>query len=539
MKMIFRLPLFHLLLHCATQTLGVKIESVPAFNGERVIQTELEKTVSLVCQPEGGLESEEELMWLRNDAAVTLKEGNTKGSSKVCVTPVIHDDNGATFTCRLRKNATISTSVTLDVTFPPQLSGSEEVTVEEEAVLALSCDIWANPQVSSVSWTLNGSAVDLLASGFTVTNDGSTSQLSTSSVEESLHQGTYQCTASSPKYGEHNKVFRVTVTEKTIKFPLMPIIAGVVVVVLTALLAVASRWKKIAKVNMSSSVMDGVGRAVVGVWRAHTVLDESDGAESSPEAPDRFRKLRSSSSLNSLRMSLRKRLPLRTVQSNSLPENPTWEPRKEQPKPNTVHKLTRSARNSISGVYQRLQRNREFSREECLVETPGREQDTEEAGVSTARTPKRTPGRAATPRRTPRVVATPGRTPGSRGRKTPEASVRGVKTGGGRRQLVRMAALRSPFASPNTQNQRIKFDQDLESVSSGLRRLKHLSKAFDSLIGRDDRSSTGERPGGAVMRKLDPNGKLCRSNLSRRATKLSNALGGWANTAVNTVRKSN
>lgn len=100
---------------------------------------------------------------------------------------------------------------------------------------------------------------------------------------------------------------------------------------------------------MASSVMDGVGRAVVGVWRAHTVLDESDGAESSPEAPDRFRKLRSSSSLNSLRMSLRKRLPLRSVQTNSLPENPT---QKEQPKPSTVRKLTRSARNSVSGVYQ-------------------------------------------------------------------------------------------------------------------------------------------------------------------------------------------
>lgn len=32
-----------------------------------------------------------------------------------------------------------------------------------------------------------------------------------------------------------------------------------------------------------------------------------------------------------------------------------------------------------------------------------------------------------------------------------------------------------------------KFDQDLESVSSGLRRLKHLSKVFDDLIGRDNR----------------------------------------------------
>lgn len=32
-----------------------------------------------------------------------------------------------------------------------------------------------------------------------------------------------------------------------------------------------------------------------------------------------------------------------------------------------------------------------------------------------------------------------------------------------------------------------KFDQDLESVSSGLRRLKHLSKVFDDLIGKEDR----------------------------------------------------
>uniref|UniRef100_A0A8C4FCI7 Uncharacterized protein n=1 Tax=Dicentrarchus labrax TaxID=13489 RepID=A0A8C4FCI7_DICLA len=219
---------------------------------------------------------------------------------------------------------------------------------------------------------------------------------------------------------------------------------------------------------------------VVGIWRAHTVLDESDGPESSPEAPDRFRKLRSSSSLNSLRMSLRKRLPLRSVQTNSLPENPTWEAQKEQPKPNAVRKLTRSARNSISGVLV-------FSpKPTCASLTPGRTCDGEEAGPSTSRTPRRTPGRAATPRRTPRSAVTPGRTPGSRGRRTPEAGVRGVKTGGGRRHLVRMAALRSPFASPNTQNQRIKFDRDLESVSSGLKRLKHLSKAFDDIIGRDN-----------------------------------------------------
>lgn len=103
---------------------------------------------------------------------------------------------------------------------------------------------------------------------------------------------------------------------------------------------------------MASSLMDGVGKAVVGVWRAHTALDESDEADCSPEAPDRFRKLRSSSSLNSLRMSLRKRMPLRSVQTNSLPENPTWENTKEQAKPSAVRKMTRSARNSITEVCQ-------------------------------------------------------------------------------------------------------------------------------------------------------------------------------------------
>ncbi|XP_043995707.1 uncharacterized protein LOC122844393 isoform X2 [Gambusia affinis] len=232
--------------------------------------------------------------------------------------------------------------------------------------------------------------------------------------------------------------------------------------------------------------MDGFGRAVVGVWRAHTVLDESDGAESSPEVPDHFRKMPSSSSLGSLRMSLRKRLPLRSVQANSLPETTTTEIRK-QPKPSTARKLSRSARNSISEMCQRFQRTREFSREECLVATPGR--DPEIAGASSC-TPRRTPRRAATPRRTPRSAAKPGRTPGSRERKTPEASVRGVKTGRGRRQLVRMAALRSPFSSANTENQRIKFDKDLESVSSGIRRLKYLSKAFDDIIRREDRELT-------------------------------------------------
>lgn len=53
------------------------------------------------------------------------------------------------------------------------------------------------------------------------------------------------------------------------------------------------------------------------------------------------------------------------------------------------------------------------------------------------------------------------------------------------------------------------------------------------------RTSSLAQCGGALMRKLDPSGKLCRSNLTRRATNLSNTVEGWAHTAVNTVRKPN
>ncbi|XP_037125932.1 uncharacterized protein LOC119133850 isoform X2 [Syngnathus acus] len=220
--------------------------------------------------------------------------------------------------------------------------------------------------------------------------------------------------------------------------------------------------------------MDGVAKAVVGVWRAQTAPDDSD-AESSPEAPKGFRKLSSSSSLNSLRISLRKRLPLHAVQTNFLQKDAGGEPTKDQPKTDAVRKLTRRARNSIGGVVQKLQRNREFSRDQCLVATPGRINEGADSASPSIQTPRRT-GRSA---------ARTGRTPSSRGKQ--DNGVLGVKHGGGRRQLVRMAALRSPFASPNMKNQKPKFDQDLDSVSSGLRRLKRLSKAFDELIGRDDK----------------------------------------------------
>ncbi|XP_068600415.1 transmembrane and immunoglobulin domain-containing protein 1 [Brachionichthys hirsutus] len=250
MKLKSKRPLFYLLLLYSTQTLGIEIHSVPEANGDGVIETKLNETVSLICQLDGGGRDPlvpEELVWLRNGAAVILKEGNKEGRSSVCITPTIHEDNGVTFTCHLSKNETISDSVTLNVTYGPQLFGSEDVLVEEETVLILQCDIWANPAVSSVSWTLNGSQVDLGAGGFSVTNDEFLSQLSAQKATRGLHDGTFQCLANSSIYGVHTKLFFVSLTDKTIKFPLIPMIAGLVVVGLTVLLAVIARWQMIVK----------------------------------------------------------------------------------------------------------------------------------------------------------------------------------------------------------------------------------------------------------------------------------------------------
>lgn len=97
---------------------GVQIQSDPEVSTEGVIQTEVNRTVSLLCLPDRGSETpaDEELVWLRNGAVVSLMEGNRKGRSSVCISPIIHEDNGATFTCHLSRNATVKASVTLNVT---------------------------------------------------------------------------------------------------------------------------------------------------------------------------------------------------------------------------------------------------------------------------------------------------------------------------------------------------------------------------------------------------------------------------------------
>ncbi|RXM91735.1 Protein FAM64A [Acipenser ruthenus] len=202
---------------------------------------------------------------------------------------------------------------------------------------------------------------------------------------------------------------------------------------------------------MTSSVLQSVGVAVG--WRSHSVLED----EPDSPLPDRFRKRPSSSSLNTLRMSLRKRLPLRSVTLN-VQENPTWEALESRQKPGAVRSLTRSARSTLGNVSQRIQKSC-VPREDCLVQTPGKPPAGEKQKSQAARTPRKNSTRlpAASPKYNPKHTPKSGSKRPPRAARTPEAggSLRAGKGWSGRRKLVRMAALRSPFASPSRSDQAV------------------------------------------------------------------------------------
>ncbi|KAJ3588610.1 hypothetical protein NHX12_009464 [Muraenolepis orangiensis] len=192
-----------------------------------LITTAINENVSLSCQHATAGQCDEcdgELVWLRNGALVLLKDGNKGNNSAICVTPVTREDNGAIFTCHLKNNATVKASVTLNVTYAPTLSEIKDVFVEEQEALLLQCDMHANPPVT-VAWLFNGSLLEQTAGKVVVTNDGLTTKLTVDRVDRGLHEGT------------------------TLKFPLMPMVAGIVVVILTTIMALIAHRKKVTQVT--------------------------------------------------------------------------------------------------------------------------------------------------------------------------------------------------------------------------------------------------------------------------------------------------
>uniref|UniRef100_A0A4W4GWL0 Transmembrane and immunoglobulin domain containing 1 n=1 Tax=Electrophorus electricus TaxID=8005 RepID=A0A4W4GWL0_ELEEL len=224
---------------------SVTIHSNPPANGGSV-QTELDNTVSLTCVVDmtaGG----DELQWYRSGKLVSLRDGNHLDKSNLCVEPVTRGDNGAIFTCQLKVNTSVNASIQLEVNYAPELNGSEEVWVEEKSNAVLSCDIQAHPPVTVV-WKKEDKLLDLSSGGYWTSNNGIIAELSISNAKHGVHQGLYTCETTSSVYGLKSKSFAVIVTDKVMKFPLEPTIAGIVVVFLTVLLAIISRWQKITKV---------------------------------------------------------------------------------------------------------------------------------------------------------------------------------------------------------------------------------------------------------------------------------------------------
>ncbi|XP_078082068.1 protein PIMREG isoform X2 [Mustelus asterias] len=218
-------------------------------------------------------------------------------------------------------------------------------------------------------------------------------------------------------------------------------------------------------------------------WRkAHQVLRE----EADSPAADAFRELPSSSSLNTIRMSLRKRLPLRQVDFN-IDHTPTWESLEGiGKKPNPLQSLGRTARNTWGNVSQKLQKRRQ-SRSDCLVVTPSKPQTPQRRKSGSASkkiTPPRTPvSRERRNRCTPSSV---NRTP-----KWREAAHLSGKDGLPLRRSVRSASLKSPYASPTTAiNRRRQFARDLETVSFGIGQLKRMSQVFDEAITKEESDMT-------------------------------------------------
>ncbi|MCJ8740611.1 hypothetical protein PDJAM_G00060870 [Pangasius djambal] len=246
MRHSFRIQFILLVLVCAcgVYSANVTIQSNPPINGG-FVQTTPQQTVSLTCTVDNSAVAEE-LQWFRNGQEVSLNDGNRLNTSHVCVEPVTREDSGVIFTCQLRSDASVKASIQLEVQYPPTLGDDEEMWVEEKSDAVLSCDVRAYPPVSVV-WKKEDELLDLSTSTYRTSNNGITATLSISNVKQDVHQGVFSCEANSTFSGVTKKSFSITVVDRKMKFPLGPAIAGVVVILLTILLATISRWEKIMK----------------------------------------------------------------------------------------------------------------------------------------------------------------------------------------------------------------------------------------------------------------------------------------------------
>ncbi|KAG8450697.1 hypothetical protein GDO86_003103 [Hymenochirus boettgeri] len=239
------------------------------------------------------------------------------------------------------------------------------------------------------------------------------------------------------------------------------------------------------------SILQNVG------WRNHNILENLD-EQDSPK-PDKFKKISSTSSLNTLRMSLRKRMPLNELKFN-INAMPDWERIATKDRQHSLQSMTVTAKSMFGAMSQKIRKNRKSQNQYLLtspekVKTPKRPNQTPRSGTK-CRTPRRSHCRLKHDAG-PSARSTPNSrnfSPRSRSRDG-SAQWRSFSSLVGEERLVlrrssRAAALRSPYSSPATVGKRILFDKDLETISTGIRQLKRLSRVFDDAILKEESDST-------------------------------------------------
>ncbi|XP_068010971.1 protein PIMREG isoform X2 [Melanerpes formicivorus] len=228
-------------------------------------------------------------------------------------------------------------------------------------------------------------------------------------------------------------------------------------------------------------------------WRKHQLLGDFDENES--PVPDKFKTRASLSSLNTIRMSLRKRVPLKQVEMN-FHETPTWESLEARQKCQTLQTLRRTAKNAFGTVSQKIQKScqnppdskvtfpAESTSRSCATNSAKRRSTTPRASCckESAASSK------GTPRSSKRALLRPVRLSERRGCK-------GLSSWFGKdavslRRSRRAAALKSPYSSPAPGSRKIEFDCELELVSSRMCKLKHISQAFDDAAVQEESDMT-------------------------------------------------
>ncbi|XP_053560580.1 protein PIMREG isoform X2 [Bombina bombina] len=227
-------------------------------------------------------------------------------------------------------------------------------------------------------------------------------------------------------------------------------------------------------------------------WRRHSILENIDD---SPQ-PDKFRKIPSSSSLNTLRMSLRKRLPLKhiDINCNTSPAWSTMAPKTRR----SLRSVTVTAKNMLDSVSQKIQKNRKNQHQYLLTspERVKRRQSCTPVSSKKSNTPRRFKSRRLVEEASPSSRTTPrsSKRTSQRNRSVINSQWRSFSTLVGKDELknlrrsVRAAALKSPYSSPV--NRRRQFDKDLETVSTGIQQLKRLSQVFDEAILKEESDLT-------------------------------------------------